>query len=139
MADRRNTVQKGIILESIRQIGGHQTADAVYDHVHVNYPTISKATVYRNLNQMTELGDLKKVQLPDGADVFDLRTNPHYHIRCSVCKRVFDVELPYMQDLNTKIRDTHGFVISGHNIVFSGICPECIANEPNKGEEQEHE
>ena len=36
-----------------------------------------------------------------------------------------------MQDLNSQIRD--------HNIVFSGICPECIANESNKGEEQEHE
>lgn len=44
-----------------------------------------------------------------------------------------------MQNLNRQIRDTHGFLIRDHNIVFSGIYPECIANEPNKGEEQEHE
>jgi len=56
-----------------------------------------------------------------------------------LCRRVFDVELPYMQNLNRQIRDTHGFLIRDHNIVFSGIYPECIANEPNKGEEQEHE
>lgn len=137
MTERRNTMQKGIILDSIRQTSGHQTAEAVYEIVHTHYPTISRATVYRNLNQLAETGELKRVQLPDGADVYDLRTTPHYHIRCSVCRRVFDVELPYMQDLNSQLPDTHGFIISGHNIVFSGICPQCIANERDKGEVHE--
>lgn len=132
MADTRNTVQKSIIMETIRQTGGHQAAESVYKAVHETYPSISRATVYRNLNQLALQGTLKKVQVPEGADVFDLYTEPHYHIRCSVCGRVYDVDLPYMEDLNSRISNYHGFQIQSHDIVFNGICPNCVVSTNSK-------
>ena len=64
----RNTLQKDIILRAVNKLRDHPTADMVYEEVVREYPRISKATVYRNLNQMAKLGQIHKVQIPNSAD-----------------------------------------------------------------------
>ena len=91
------------------------------------YPDISLATVYRNLKQLSEGGEIRKLEVPGGADRYDHRTISHYHARCLRCGRLFDVEMDYIEHLERSIKDTHGFVISGHDIMFKGVCPKCIA------------
>ena len=120
----RNTLQKKIIMEAMEKLF-HPTADEVFCEVSREYPAISKATVYRNLNQMAEQGTLLKIPIPDGADRFDITVKNHYHIRCSCCGRVYDVDMPYFSNLESQITDAHGFDIKGHEIIFAGICPDC--------------
>lgn len=125
----RNTLQKNIILEQLKELH-HPTADEVYGMVAKKHPAISKATVYRNLNKLADEGAVTHVKIPDGADCFDSMTHRHYHIRCRECGRVFDVDMPYLSGLEERIADTHGFDVDGHEIVFSGLCPDCkIKNE----------
>lgn len=124
-AQRRRTVQKDIILQVVTSMYNHPCADAIYEEVLKNHPHISRATVYRNLNQMAEEGLVFRVKLPDGADAYDFRVDPHYHVRCSCCGNVFDVDMPYMDDLTRSIMDTKGFDFQGHTIVFEGTCPGC--------------
>lgn len=122
---KRNTIQRALVLEAVNELKCHATADEIY-HVIVNeHPHISRGTVYRNLNQLSESGEIRKLEIPDGADRFDHRCHDHYHTRCLKCGQVFDVEMEYIKDLENKIKDTHGFEFSGHDIMFKGICPEC--------------
>ena len=48
----RNTIQRQIVLQAVNQMHNHPTADAIYAVIAAQHPTISKATVYRNLNQL---------------------------------------------------------------------------------------
>lgn len=127
----RNTLQKQIILEQMKKMH-HPAAEDVYQAVVREHPSISKATVYRNLNKLAEEGMLSHVHLPDGADRFDLRTEKHYHIRCKECGGVFDVNMPYFAGLEEQIADKNGFDIEGHEITFVGLCPDCKIKKRGK-------
>ena len=65
----------------------------VYLHVKEEFPNISLGTVYRNLNLLADIGEITKIPTPDGGDRFDGRTDSHYHVICSGCGNVFDLEL----------------------------------------------
>ena len=104
---------------------GHVSADEVYDVIAAERPNISRATVYRNLNRLAEMGKIRKIEVPGGADRFEHWSHKHDHVRCEKCGRIFDVDMEYIPHLEDKIRDTHGFQLTGHDILFTGICPQC--------------
>lgn len=122
---KRNTIQRALVLEAVNKLKCHATADEIYNVIVNEHPHISRGTVYRNLNQLSESGEIRKLEIPGGADRFDHRCHDHYHARCLKCGQVFDVEMEYIKDLEKKIKDTHGFEFSGHDIMFKGICPVC--------------
>ena len=124
--NKRNTIQRSLILDVVNRMHTHVVADEVYEAVIKIHPAISKATVYRNLNQLAESGQILKVEVPNGADCFEALHDLHYHVKCLDCGRIFDVELEYMKDLEKAIKNNHGFEFSGHEIMFKGVCPECI-------------
>lgn len=122
---KRNTLQKSLVFTSVIKLKHHPTADEVYNDIVQTHPTISKGTIYRNLNQLAENMEIKKIEVPDGADRFDYRLENHYHTQCSICNQVFDVDMEYIKDLPAAIKDSNGFEFSGHYIMFCGICASC--------------
>ena len=113
----RNTVQRAMTLEAVRRLHAHPTAEEVYRQVAAEHLSVSRATVYRNLRQLAESGLLLKINTTDGADHFDHRCDAHYHAGCLRCGRVFELE--------KLLGDTHGFAVSGYDLLFRGVCPEC--------------
>ena len=59
MTNSRNTIQRQLVLSAVRQLQNHPTADEVYQEVQKNCPTISRATVYRNLKLLAEEGEIR--------------------------------------------------------------------------------
>jgi Fur family ferric uptake transcriptional regulator/Fur family peroxide stress response transcriptional regulator len=128
--DTRSTIQRSLVLAAVNAVCGHATADEIYRRITSEYPTVSRGTVYRNLNLLSDMGEIRKVEVPGGADHFEHQSRPHYHVRCVRCGRIFDVDMPFITDLEKDIRDKRGFQFLGHDIVFKGICPECQGEEP---------
>ena len=93
------------------------------------FSEVSKGTVYRNLNRLVDMGKLGKIEVPEGADRFDHICTKHYHVRCEKCGKVFDVDMEYVPDFESGIKDTRGFDFTGCDIMFRGICPLCKAKE----------
>lgn len=122
---KRNTIQRTLVLDAVKRVKGHATADEVYHIIVREYPNISKVTVYRNLNQLAESGEILKIEVPGGADRFDAECHKHYHARCLQCGRVFDVDMEYVEDLGRMVTDTYGFTIVGYDLMFKGFCPDC--------------
>ena len=122
---KRNTIQRSLVLEAVKALQCHATADEVHDTIMKNHPDISRGTVYRNLNLLSDVGEIRKVELPGGADRYDHLCHSHYHARCAKCGGVFDVEMEYIADLEKSIKDPCGFEFTGHDIIFKGICFEC--------------
>lgn len=120
----RNTRQRALVLEAVRSLHNHPTSADVYDAVREKHPSISRATVYRNLNVLTEQGEVLHIPVAGGADRYDFRCDCHYHAICRECGVVYDVEMP-SEELLSSVRDTHGFQIEGFDIIFTGLCPDC--------------
>ncbi len=121
----RNTVQRQIVLQTVLRMHDHPTADNVYEAVAAEHPSISKATVYRNLNQLAHQGEIRRVPVPNGADRFDFNTEEHFHVRCTGCGDVYDVKLPHMKDLISQVEDSCGVEVQRYDILFEGVCPAC--------------
>lgn len=124
MKQERNTRQRRLVLEAARGRCDHPSAEQLYLDVHQKDPRVSRGTVYRNLNLLADNGELLHVKVP-GADRFDLRCDPHYHIICTRCGSVEDVELPYQPQLDDETAQETGFILNRHSLVFEGICPRC--------------
>ena len=128
----RNTIQCTLVLETVNKLPGHVTADEIYEVIAKEHPTISRATVYRNLNRLSQTGKIRRIEIPGGADRFERWCHPHYHIKCEVCGRIFDVDMEFVTGLEQGIHDTHGFAFTGYDILFRGICPDCQGLDPSK-------
>ena len=123
--NRRNTVQKNMVLRAVGELASHATADEIYQHIILQHPSVSKGTVYRNLNILAEEGKILRIEIPGAADHYDHVVEKHFHVKCVRCGRVFDVETDAVPDLIGSIRDTRGFEFLHYDVVFKGICPEC--------------
>ena len=105
MSEKRNTWQKQVIYSVIK---------------------IGKSTVYRVLSDAVDEGIVMNVYSGDKMEHFDGNTENHYHIRCKVCDRIFDSELPYQDSITQMgVEADSDFVILSHNLEFIGICPSC--------------
>ena len=125
---RHNTIQRSLVLDAVNRLKSHATADEVYAEVAATHPNISKATVYRNLNLLSEMGMIRKLEIPGGADRFDHICKEHCHVKCEKCGRVFDNDIPYIDGLDNRVENRNGFELTGYDILFRGICPGCRAS-----------
>ena len=130
---RRNTIQRSFVLEAVNELHCHATADEVYREVIKKHPTISKATVYRNLNLLSEMGEIRRLEIPGSAERFDHISYNHCHVKCKACGRVFDVDMDFVTGLENGIRDAHGFDFTDYDIIFHGVCPECKQQKASTG------
>lgn len=123
--NKRKTIQRSLVLETVQDLQCHATAEEIYDTIVKKHANISRGTVYRNLNLLSDIGQIRKMEMPSGADRFDHQCHKHYHARCIKCGRVFDVEMEVIADLEKNIKNTHGFEFIEHDLIFKGICLEC--------------
>jgi Fur family ferric uptake transcriptional regulator len=119
------TRQRKVILEEIRHARCHPSADEVYDMVRKRLPRISLGTVYRNLETLSELGLIQKLELGGTIKRFDWNPNKHYHIRCMECGRVDDAPIAPLQQLEDDLYGATVYTIIGHRLEFVGLCPQC--------------
>ena len=122
------TYQQRVIYEAVGELNTHPRAEDVYEHVAKQHPTISKATVFRNLNQMASTGKLLNIGKIDGFTRYDHNCHPHYHFECGACQRIFDVE-GYLPDISSQVECPEGFDVQEHVIHFKGVCRDCSTKE----------
>jgi Fe2+ or Zn2+ uptake regulation protein len=123
--NRRITKQRQVILEELRKLNTHPSADEVYRVVRRRLPRISLGTVYRNLEILAQMGEIQKLELSGSLKRYDWDTNKHYHIRCVRCNRVDDAPVAPLNQLEDELYEATVFEIIGHNLEFTGLCPEC--------------
>ena len=121
---RRNTRQRKLVLDAVRQSYNHPTADEIYNAVREQDDKISRGTVYRNLNLLADAGEILSIKTPGGSR-FDRTIEPHAHIICTSCSRVIDVPLPFDAQLDARASEQIGWSVSSHYTIFEGLCPDC--------------
>jgi len=120
----RNTRQRIVILNALRSVCAHPTADEIFTMTRKSLPHISLGTVYRNLDLLVQQKEITCLEICNSQKRFDGNLMPHHHIRCSRCGRISDVLTPIALPEFEKI-SVKGFSLTGVKILFEGICDTC--------------
>lgn len=121
----RMTRQRRVILEELRKVTSHPTADAVYGMVRKRLANISLGTVYRNLEILSKSGMIQKLELCGPARRYDGNPKMHYHLHCVRCEEVLDVPIGSISAINRAIKNMKGYEILGYRLEFEGVCEKC--------------
>lgn len=122
---RKQSKQRDIVLNYMKQIKGHVSAEQVFEDLNKDEKTVSLATVYRNLNILVQMNEIKKIAHPVYGYVYDKTCDPHYHLHCVVCDQLYDFPYPYMLELDDEMEKNTGLKVYSHNTIFEGICESC--------------
>ena len=125
LPNMRLTTQRQIILEELSKVTSHPTANEVYDMVRKRLPRIGLGTVYRNLELMADSGIILKLEVGGTQKRFDATTETHYHIRCTKCDKVDDIDIEVQHHINEVATAASNYQILGHHIEFAGVCSTC--------------
>ena len=121
--NKRNTLQKNIVLNSIKSTKLHPTAKTLYEMIKKDNPTIGQATVYRNLNDLVNTGKVKLIPNVN-SNHFDGDISNHNHFICNRCGNIIDI----FDDNNTidkKLEKKYMFDIYDISVIYNGICKDC--------------
>ncbi len=121
----RSSKQRDLVLKTLRENVVHPTADFVYEKAKKQMPTISLATVYRNLKQLADEGLINKVEGIDGSMHFDHNVDDHHHFVCKICKNVYDVDCDVFKGFNKEKLLLQGLDLLDYEINLKGICHNC--------------
>lgn len=130
----RMTHQREIILKELQESKLHLTADELYDRVKKILPRISLATVYRNLEILTQAGMIAKREVSGRQKRFDSDVSDHDHIYCIQCHRLDNLELDREEFGSLPTKQIKGYNVIGYRLEFIGICKEC--REKNQQEKE---
>jgi Fe2+ or Zn2+ uptake regulation protein len=128
---QRVTSQRLVILRELRRRGLHTTAEEILDGVRHDLPGTSIPTVYATLELLVELGLARKIDAGIGAALYDARTDPHQHMVCRECGRIFDLDGKYGLESLLRSARRSGFVADGVELVIHGRCADCAARADN--------
>jgi len=104
---------------------GHLNIDILYQLLQEKFPTLSLATIYKNINKMCENLFVSEVKIPNQKTVYELKKEEHSHIICSQCKNILDIAID-TSILVAKVEDISNYKIEESSFIFSGTCSQCL-------------
>jgi Fe2+ or Zn2+ uptake regulation protein len=121
----RVTPQRVLMHRALRSLGRHVTAEELLGEVSKTLPNASLPTVYATLDLFERLGLVRRVPTGGGTALYDPRTDPHSHVRCSRCGKVEDLDAPVDTAGVLRAARDSGFRPDRAELVVSGLCPSC--------------
>lgn len=122
--DLKVTPQRVAIVEELYK-NGHMNIDDLYKKLLSKFPSVSLATIYKNVNAMIEKVFLSEVKIPNSKSVYELVKGEHAHLVCSSCGMIEDITLK-TKDLVEEASSNSNFKIESSNIILSGTCQKCL-------------
>ena len=126
---RRNTDQKRVVLQRIDCLG-HATMEQVIENVHDIDSSISKSTIYRNVNVLLTENVIKKFKM-NQVEVYETIKEKHYHFMCKECGHISDLNAKELDERFGNLKEIEGNQIEEVEIYFSGICKNCLKKKNN--------
>ncbi len=123
MKRHRHSEQRELIYKVLKGSKEHPSAEHIYQNLKEVAPSLSLATVYRNLNFLVEEGRITRI--PCNVNRYDANTAEHIHFFCTECDGLFDLDnltIPF----DASALEALGYEVNRCDVIFKGICPNCI-------------
>ena len=119
------THQRQVIYDALITMPGHPSPEEVYAKVRRRIPSISLATVYKNLNRFLKAGRLQEMSVHHGSLRVEVNDHPHHHLVCSSCKKIEDIEPDQIGPFHVRGRLPKGFTVQRFSVDVIGLCARC--------------
>ncbi len=121
------THQRQVLYEVMQGLPGHPSPEEVYAVVRKRIPSISLATVYKNIHLFIESGLFREVSLHHGSLRVEMNGHPHHHLVCTQCKTIFDVPAEQIGFDEQPRQLANGFTVERYAVDVLGCCATCQA------------
>lgn len=121
----KHSRQRDAMLNILKNTKSHPSAECLYGELKKEFPNISLATIYRNLNLLLSTGQIVRLDIGSGAEHFDADCSNHYHFVCRQCGAITDILLPLSENLENLAQENNCVEIDSHQLIFYGICENC--------------
>jgi Fur family transcriptional regulator, ferric uptake regulator len=122
----RLTPQRQLILDAIRQAGGHCTPEEVYRQVQSKTTAINRATVYRTLEFFLELGLVTVAHAKENRVIYELAgQTPHHHLVCQRCDHIEPLPHALVQPFFDSLASHFDFQVNTDHLMLFGLCAQC--------------
>jgi len=125
------THQRLVIYETVRSLHGHPSPEIIYAKVRKKLPSISLATVYKNLHTFIASGMLREVSLHRGSLRVESNQEPHHHLVCTQCRSITDLDEEGIDPVRLRHKLPAGFLVSRIAVDVLGVCPKCSGRSQN--------
>jgi len=127
---RRITAQREMILKIfLESKGRHLGVEEVCRELLNRNIRISKATVYRAVELLVDLGFLRRLNFGDGIYRYEIvdrsEVESHQHVICRVCGKIKEINSEMVKKIVSEISEKTGYIIENHDLKFYGLCPDC--------------
>jgi len=116
--DIRPSAQRLAIARFVLETEAHPSADQVWQRVKVQFPMVSRATVYNTLNLFVAKGLLQELTLAPGFTVYDPKTDPHHHFLDDATGAIHDV--PWDALDVSRIEGLRDYEVRDYSVVLRG-------------------
>lgn len=123
------THQRQVIYQALKAMHGHPSPEEVYERVKLRIPSISLATVYKNIHLFIQSGVFHEVSLHHGSLRVETNPRPHHHLVCTSCKSVTDIDAKDLGVASSLVSGARklrgGFLAERFAVDVLGLCPDC--------------
>ena len=123
----RLTPQRMELLRALSETTEHPTADDLYRHVKRILPSVTQATIHRNLQELVKAGLIATLERTGRPTQYDPTADDHHHFVCRRCGRIFDVYLSHSEyRIDRRKSELGDASIDRFEIHFDGTCTDCL-------------
>lgn len=115
------------VLEVIQREGEHLNPQEILVQAQAIHPQTGRATVYRTLELLTQLGIVRPIYVGDNGPTYIRADSAHHHLVCAQCGRIVEFDACAADSMGCELEARFGFRITSHLLEFYGICPQCQA------------
>ena len=113
------------VLQVMEESHEHLSHSEILERGQAIYPALGRATVYRTLELLTNLGIVRPIYLGDQSVCFTRADGAHHHLICSECRQVIEFDECVIDELQETLSQRLNFEIRGHLLEFYGLCDRC--------------
>ena len=121
----RSTHARRLLVSALFTRADHMTAEELAADVHAVAPDVHLSTIYRNLEELEELGVIAHAHRAHGPATYHLAGRGHGHLMCQSCGTAIDVPDTLFRSLTRLAEETYGFAVDPHHTAISGRCEAC--------------
>lgn len=122
-AGAKITSQRLAIIKCLEGRHDHPTAEAIFNELKPQYPTLSIATVYSTTRLLAKASVARVLTIDDKKVCFDPDTAPHGHFLCTECKTIIDVPFEAEMFKDCSVPGVHA--VSTGELFLYGLCEKC--------------
>ncbi|MBS1814830.1 MAG: transcriptional repressor [Acidobacteria bacterium] len=125
------THQRQVLYETMREMKGHPSPEEVHERMRTTIPSVSLATVYKNIHLFVASGVFRQMSVHHGTLRVEMNREEHHHMVCSICRSITDVEASEIDVRLPENRLPGGFRVERCSVDIIGVCAACQAAGKN--------